>query len=127
MKAAVGWKSGEVRISQLDDFKHGDPKWNHIVWLQVSVDGTAELSGLRDDDFPPEARTAIGKLLWSMGFKRVRWTRRNPDGRVKLVEFDLERFADAPNQTPPACRCNSAVASDSPGHGAGVGDCGKHP
>lgn len=102
--AAIGWKSGELRLSDRQDFVHGDPDFKHVVYVQISVDGTPELSGFENKKkpFTFEERTVIGQLLWQLGYKRVRWTRVEPDGRVRVLEFSLKRFSgehDANSQT----------------------------
>lgn len=100
--AAIGWKSGELRLSDRAGFVHGDPDFKHVLYVQISVDGTAELSGFdnKHEPFTLEEHTAIGQLLWRHGCKRVRWTRVEPDGRKRLVDFSLKRFAGGTDATP---------------------------
>lgn len=93
MKADIGWLMGHIRISDRPGFKHGDHDWQEIVTLTVAIDGVAELSGLRSEHWKVAHRSAVGRLLWQLGFKRVRWARHLPGGEEHIVEFGLERFA----------------------------------
>lgn len=93
--AAIEWLSGVIRVSQRDDFRHGDPDWHTAVTVTRSIDGVAELSAL-PGDLTLADHTALGRLLWGLGFKRVRWLRKRATGD-EIKEFDLTRFSERKN------------------------------
>ena len=77
MHARIEMTSGILRIFH-DSAEPGAPFAAAAAF--VADDGTATIKALAATGFNPAHAVAVRAVLAAAGFKRVRWTRKEPDG-----------------------------------------------